>query len=103
MDGLRREMNGSAQWMDGGGGGGNGRWWASRWETATAVARSRWATATAAVAQWKARRRRDHDVQHRDPGGLRRWATMMETNDNPLKNMRLALTSTVVVVVANSG
>ena len=39
----------------------------------------------------------------------RRWrmlmsATMMETNDNPPKNVRVvALTSTVVVVVANSG
>jgi hypothetical protein len=30
-------------------------------------------------------------------------ATMMETNDNPPKNVRVALTSTVVVVVASSG
>jgi hypothetical protein len=37
----------------------------------------------------------------------RRWrmlmTTMMETNDNPPNNVRVALTSTVVVVVAKSG
>jgi hypothetical protein len=37
----------------------------------------------------------------------RRWwlwlARMMETNDNPPKNVRVALTLTVVAVVANSG
>jgi hypothetical protein len=38
----------------------------------------------------------------------RRWimlmsATMMETNNNPPKNERVALTSTVVAVVANCG
>jgi hypothetical protein len=31
------------------------------------------------------------------------FATMMETNDNPPNNVRVALTSTVVAVVANSG
>jgi len=61
----------------GDGGGGDGRRRASRWETATAVAQSRWVTATAVAAQWKARRRRDHDAWHRDCGGRRqrRWAT----------------------------
>ena len=55
-------------------GGGDERWRrrALQWETAMAVARSRWVVATAAVAQWKARRRRDHNVQHRDRGGWRR-------------------------------
>ena len=37
----------------------------------------------------------------------RRWrmlmTTMMETNDNPPNNVRVALTLTVVVVVAKSG
>jgi hypothetical protein len=34
-------------------------------------------TATAAAAQWKVRRRHDHDVRHIDRGGRRRrrWAT----------------------------
>jgi len=56
-------MNGAAQSMDGSGSSGNGRWQASLWETATAVARSRWTTATAAAAQLKVRRRCDHDAR----------------------------------------
>ena len=65
-------MNNAVQSMDGSGGGSDGHRWASRWETATAVARLRWATATAAAAQWKVSRWRDHDARHRDHSG-RRW------------------------------
>jgi hypothetical protein len=69
-------MSSGAQLIDGGGGGGDGHWRASRWETATAVARSRWVTATVVTAQWKARRWHDHDAPHRDRSGRqrRRWA-----------------------------
>jgi hypothetical protein len=43
------------------------------------------------------------DADDNDDGCGRWSATMMETNDNPPNNVRVALTSTVVAVVANSG